>query len=105
MNDRITAGAAALTGSLVLGTALVRWAVSPAPQRGRHRGLRVRAVLDDASLDKLLGPWPEKPYGAVARPGWGDCPVCDRTTAGVLTEDGGWRCGECLQPVPAGGVS
>ena len=103
MNDRITAGAAALTGSLVLGTALVGWAVSPAPARVRHRAPRVRAVLDDASLEELLGPWPEKPFGAAFEQAWQYCQTCGKDTSGVVNKDG-WLCGECV-PAVSGGAS
>lgn len=73
---------------------------------GRHRvvstGRRVNVSLDD-----LLGPWrqpaPQRVHGAPFEPKWGDCPVCDKATAGVVNKDG-WTCGECLTPVLAGGA-
>lgn len=63
---------------------------------GRHRAPRVRAVLDEASLDELLGPWPEPAYGAAVAQAWADCPHCAKTTAGVVHRDGTWTCGECI---------
>lgn len=102
MIDRITLGAASLMGSLVVATAAVRWAVAPVPVRGRHRAPRVRAVLDEASLDELLGPWPQPVYGAAVPTAWRDCPTCDRATVGVVHKDG-WTCGECL--TPSGGAA
>ena len=102
MIDRITAGAASLMGSLVVGTLAVRWAVSPTPERGRHQAPRVRQVLDEASLDELLGPWPQPAYGAVVVQAWRDCPTCAQTTAGVVQRNG-WWCGQCL--TPSGGAS
>lgn len=97
MNDRITAGAVSLMGALTAGFAYLRWYVTPAPAPGRHRAQRVRAVLDEASLDELLGPWPQPAYGAAVVQAWRDCPTCDRATAGVVQRDG-WWCGECLRP-------
>lgn len=102
MNPQITISAASIMGSLVVATAVARWAVSPAPSRGRHRAPRVRAVLDEASLDELLGPWPAPAYGAVVVQAWRDCPTCKRATAGVVQRSG-WWCGECL--TPSGGAA
>lgn len=93
---RITVGAASLMGALTLGTALVRWAVSPVSS-GQHRAARTVTVLDDASLDELLGDW-EPVYGAALAQAWHDCPACGHATAGVVQGDG-WLCGECLTPV------
>lgn len=97
MIPEITIGAASLMGALVVATAAVRWAVSPTPVRGRHRATHVRAVLDEASLDELLGPWPQPAYGAAVVQAWRDCPHCARATAGVVQRNG-WWCGECLNP-------
>ena len=95
MNDRITAGAASITAVLSVATLAVRWAVTPPRVRGRHRAGSC-TVLDDASLDELLGEW-EPVYGAALAQAWHDCPHCGHATAGVRTRDG-WTCGECLSP-------
>lgn len=60
-----------------------------------------RGVLPEAELLALL-PEPSRPQGAAVAQCFDDCPTCRKATAGVLTKDG-WRCGECLQPVTAGG--
>lgn len=97
MNEQITVGAGVLVASLAAGTGLIRWAVSPTPARGRHRGSRpVRAVLDEASLDELLGPWPVPAPGAVVAQAWRWCPSCVRVEPSVLHGDNYWRCGHCL---------
>lgn len=103
MIPQITLGAASLMGALVLGTGLVRWAVTPPKPKGRHRSVSMPHLVP---LDELLGP--PSPYlefehaPGVIRQGFDYCEPCDQTTAGVLTRDG-WTCGECL--TPAGGTS
>lgn len=62
MNDRITAGAAALMGSLIAATGMVRWAVRPVPARGRHR----------------------REYGAAAPQQLVHCPACGGTTSATV---------------------
>lgn len=99
MNDRITLGAASIMGVLTMGTLAIRWAVTPVREPGRYRGPRVRAVLDDASMEELLGDW-EPVYGAALEQAWRDCKVCGRATAGVVQGDG-WLCGEFYRH-PAG---
>lgn len=95
MNDRITAGAAALTASVLVGTGMVRLAVWWPQERSKPRGRRVSAVLTDDSLaDELLGPWPERPYGALVATAWRSCPACGHTTAGAVHADGTWTCGK-----------
>lgn len=91
MNEHITAGAAAVMGSLAVAAAAARWAVAPA-----------RPAVDE---DDLIGPptayttdFEHAP--SPIRQGFAHCPNCTRTTAGVLTRDG-WTCGECLQPTTA----
>jgi len=105
VNDHITAGGAALVAALVTGTGLVRWAVAPVRQPGRHRAPRAVEV----TLEDLLGP----PTGYTTdfehadspiRTGFAYCPPCGRETAGSLNKDG-WLCGECLSPVSAGGAA
>lgn len=91
MNDRITLGAAVW----VAGILAVQWAIAPVRQPGRHRGGFV-------PLDDLMGQYAEYTHEfehapGVVRQAFDECPSCDRTTAGVRTNDG-WWCGECLQP-------
>ena len=97
MIPEVTVGAASLMGALVFATGVVRWAVAPVAAPGRHRRA---AVVDDATLDELLGPWPTPAYGAAVAQAWRDCPNCCKATAGVVQSDG-WWCGECLQPTPS----
>ena len=89
MIDRITAGAASIMGSLIVATAAARWAVSPAPARGRHRAPRVRAVLDEVSLDELLD------GGEVEANDFEYCPAEGRTTFHAIRTDGSRRCWTC----------
>lgn len=86
---------------------------------GRHRQPTVRPVLlPDMPLitripvhgtvlgeTELLSGWPEpeRAPGAVLDQGFRDCPTCEQTTSGVVHKDG-WTCGQCLNPVPAGGA-
>jgi ribosomal protein S27AE len=97
--DRFTAGATSLV--VITGVLATRWAVSPTPARGRHRAERVRAVLDDSSLDELLGPWPQPAYGAAVSQQWAYCQPCGKDTAGVVHKDG-WTCGECFWVLTGG---
>ncbi|KOV86103.1 MULTISPECIES: hypothetical protein [unclassified Streptomyces] len=62
MTPEITIGATSLMGALVLGTAAVRWAVRPAPVRGRHR----------------------REYGAAMVQQWTHCPACARQAAATV---------------------
>lgn len=104
MNDELTQAVGALAAVMLpAGTLVARnwgaWDRKPLPKP------KVRAVLDEVSLDELLGPWPEPtPYGAVVAPQWHDCPHCCRTTAGSVNRDG-WLCGECFTPVGTGAAS
>ncbi|MGW2720800.1 hypothetical protein [Streptomyces sp. NPDC001492] len=88
MNDRITAGAAAVMGTLVAATAAVRWAVAP-----------TRPAIDE---DDLIGPPTAYTTAFDHAPApicrsFAYCPNCRCTTAGSVN-DNGWLCGECLQP-------
>lgn len=98
MNDQITVGAAAIMAGLTITTLGTRWYVKPL---GEHRKPRTRAVLDDASLDELLPPWPEPVHGPVVAQEWRDCPRCDNTESCTRNRDG-WLCGHCLLPLPTG---
>ena len=88
------------------------------PPTGRHRQMQPLllpdqpvtpggakgSVLAEATLLELVPEAPVVAVGAVVATCFDDCPNCGKATAGVLTKDG-WRCGECLTPVPAGGAS
>lgn len=104
MNDRITAGAAALTVALTVGTGLVRWAVTPVREPGRHRGGPQFVPLDD-----LLGPpsdytsyrtLSDVPAPGPITPGFGWCEPCGNTMPGTINR-GGFLCGHCLTPAGA----
>ena len=97
MNDRITAGAAALTASILIGTRMVHLAVWPPSERSKQQETRATAVLTDDSLaDDLLGPWePEQPDGIVMARDWRDCLRCGQATRGVVYGDGSFECGQC----------
>lgn len=47
MIPQITAGAASLMGTLVVGSLMARWAVRPAPERGRDRREYGAAAVQD----------------------------------------------------------
>lgn len=96
MNDRITAGAASLMGSLTAGFAYLRWHVTPAPERGRHRAQRVGTVLDEVSLDELLD------GGEVEANDFAYCPDEARTTFHAIRTDGSRRCWTCTCETAAG---
>jgi hypothetical protein len=101
--ERVTVGATVLMASFAAGAGLIRWAVSPAPARGRHRGRRTTTVLDRASLDELLGPWPMPAPAAVVAQGWRWCPSCVREEPSVLHRNG-WTCGHCFEVTYVGGA-
>ena len=98
MNDQIAVGAAAIMAGLTITTLGTRWYVT---SPGEHRKPRTRAVLDDASLEDLLPPWPEPVQGVVVAQEWRDCPRCDNAES-CIRHQGGWLCGHCLLPLPAG---
>lgn len=102
MNDHITIGGAAVTSSLVLGTALIRWAVTPV-RTARHRnpGLLPSEEVLIGPPSTYTDPFADtQPFGVV-RTGFGWCQPCQQTTAGVITRNG-FRCGEGHHP--AGGT-
>ena len=95
MNDRITAGAAALVGTISVASLAIRWAVSPVREPGRHR-----AAHRLPSEEVLCGPpsaytdpWADTQEFGVVKTGFGWCGPCDGMTAGVVTQTG-FRCGE-----------
>ena len=95
MNEPIAVGAAAIVAALAVGSLGSRWYVRPL---GVHRKPRVRKVLDETSLNELLGPWPDAPRCAVATQQWLDCPECGTAEPGVRIKNG-WWCGHCFHAV------
>lgn len=91
MNDRITAGAAAVMGALVTGTVVSRWFV------GAPSAPVTSSVLDEGTLRDLLTD------GDVEANAFEYCPAEERTTFHAIRADGSRRCWTC-QTVTAGGV-
>lgn len=99
MSDYVTVLAGAGTALAVGAVVVARtWPTSAEPRPAPAPA--VRQVLDEASLDELLGPWPEPggwpSPGEPIRQGWRPCEPCGRNTVSVLHETG-WTCGECLR--------
>lgn len=90
MNDRITAGAAAIMGTLTVATHVSRWWVKPAPPA-------LQAVLDEDTLTVLLTD------GALESNEFAHCPAEDRTRFHAVRSDGSRRCWTCSCETPAGG--
>lgn len=80
MIPQITIGAASLMGALVLGTGLVRWAVTPPRQKGQHRASRSVYV----PLAGLMPAWPE--------PRFAYCSGCGSEVPVVVHPGGAHRC-------------
>jgi len=103
VNDRVTAGAMVLMVDLAAAANLARWWVRPLAGTGRHRMPKppLRDVLDEATLEDLLPPWPEPEalFGAVVSQGWRWCSNCMRTERGVYGQHD-WLCGHCLETTP-----
>jgi hypothetical protein len=100
MNDRITVGAGALMTSLAGAAAVARaW---PTASPAKHR------TPWKLSLADLLGrpsayTTPDIPDLAIVGQRLAECPRCVQVTAGAVTRDGTWRCGECTTHVLVGG--
>lgn len=88
MIAQITVGAASLMGALVAGTALIRWAVTPAGSRDRYRD----GDTIEIPLAGLQPWWPEPAPGALAAQAFAWCPLCQGEVAVVLHREGAHRC-------------
>lgn len=96
---------AALTGAgTAMAVGLVAVARASAPT-GQRRKPRVRQVLDDASLDELLGPWPQPAFGTPVTWAFRECPNSGLDEPHALHEDGSGTCSCCFTTTLAGGVS
>lgn len=101
MSDYMTA----LTGAgTAVAIGLIAMARGSAPT-GLHRKPRVRQVLDSASLDELLGPWPEPAYGTPVVWAFRECPNTGLDEPHALHEDGSHTCSCCFATTAAGGGS
>lgn len=89
MNDRITAGAAVIMGTLTVATHVSRWWVKPQPPT-------VQAVLDEQTLTVLLTD------GALESNEYANCPAEGVTRFHAVRTDGSRRCWTCSCETPAG---
>lgn len=81
MIPQITIGAASLMGALVLGTGLVRWAVTPPRSKGQHRATRVEEYVPAHVL-----------VPALARQVFADCRGCQAEVPVTVHPGGARRC-------------
>lgn len=92
--EQITLGAAAVMAGLTIGTGLVRWAVMPVrPARHRQAHLLPAEEVLCGPPSTYTDPFAETQAFGVVKTGFGWCPACAGTTAGVITRNG-FRCGE-----------
>lgn len=97
--------ALALAAMTVLSGLTILTRYWPARSHGLPRAPRVRQVLDNASLDELLGPWPEPVYGTPVVWAFRACPTTGADEPHALHEDGSRTCSCCFTTTVAGGVS
>ncbi|MEU8756267.1 hypothetical protein AB0C88_37845 [Streptomyces chartreusis] len=86
MNDYITVGAASLLGSLILATALVRWAVAPTAARNRRAG----ETTIEIPLAGLRA-WPQPTQPALGTQAFRRCGGC-RAEVPVVVHGDAHRC-------------
>lgn len=95
----------ALAATLVLTGATIIARACPGTPHGLDREPPVRQVLDEVSLDELLGPWPEPARGTHVTWAFRMCPSSGLDEPHALHDDGSHTCSCCFTTTPHGARS